>query len=418
MRGEYNCVATQSHNTVLTLNAGSSSLKFALFPEEEPLARSLSGKFERIGLPDAELTVTDGITGKPQRQKLSLANHAACVPPLLQLLKSHAAEFNVIGHRVVHGGPHYAKPQWVTSELLAELRQLSSIDPDHLPAAIELIEEFGRHFPEVPQVACFDTAFHREMPRVARLLPLPRRYDAKGIQRYGFHGLSYTYLMRQLEGIDGGKAAQGRIILAHLGNGASLAAVRDGRSIDTTMGFTPTAGLVMSTRTGDLDPGVFVYLARAEGMSAQQFNELVNKQSGLLGISETSSDVRDLLERESQDVRAAEALALFCYQAKKWIGAMAAALNGLDTLVFTGGIGENSTILRARICTGLDFLGLELDISANTANVAIISRPDSKVTLRVICTDEELLIAELALALVESVFNEPATKPSPLKATL
>ncbi len=386
--------------SVLTINAGSSSLKFALFRRAEPLSRVLEGKFERIGLPAATMTVTDLITGRKSQRKLRLRNHAACVPPLEELLdQPGASSLRAISHRIVHGGARYREPKRVTAGLIKELRRLSPLAPEHLPAEIALLEEFGRLYPKVPQVACFDTAFHRDMPRVAKLLPLPRRYDAKGVQRYGFHGLSYTYLMEELARI-GRATAKGRIILAHLGNGASMAAVRGGKSIDTTMAFTPAAGLVMSTRTGDLDPGLVGYLARTEGMTASQFNAMVNAYSGLIGISETSSDVRDLMKRERRDKRAAEALALFCYQAKKWIGALTAALNGLDTLVFAGGIGENAAEIRARICEGLGYLGLELDAARNRAAAPVISRKGSRVTVRIIRTDEELLLAQTACALV------------------
>ena len=302
-----------------------------------------------------------------------------------------------VGHRVVHGMKH-TEPEIVTKKLLDELRRISPNDPDHLPREIELIETVRQRHPKLPQMACFDTAFHQTMPRVAKLLPIPRRFDAKGIQRYGFHGLSYAYLMEELARLGDPAATKGRVILAHLGNGASLAAVRDGKSIDTSMGFTPTAGLVMSTRSGDLDPGLAPYLARTEEMTTRQFYEMVNHKSGLLGVSETSSDMRDLLEqKQSRDLRAAEAVALFCYQAKKWIGAYAAALGGLDTLVFAGGIGENAPIVRERICEGLDFLGIELDRSRNAKTAAVISKNSSRVTVRVIRTDEELMIARSVL---------------------
>jgi acetate kinase len=228
---------------------------------------------------------------------------------------------------------------------------------------------------------------------VARLLPIPRRYEAQGVRRYGFHGLSYAFLMGELARLAGTKAAQGRIILAHLGNGASLAAVNNGKSIDTSMALTPTAGIPMSTRSGDLDPGLVWYLARTEKVSAKQFNEMVNFQSGLLGVSETSPDMHDLLEHEAQDERAAEAVALFCYQVKKWIGAFAAALGGLDTLVFAGGIGEKAPLVRARICDGLEFLGIELEEKRNAANEGVISAAASRVAVRVIHTDEEWMIA-------------------------
>jgi acetate kinase len=237
------------------------------------------------------------------------------------------------------------------------------------------------------------------MPRVAKVLPIPRCYEARGVQRYGFHGLSYAFLIEELGRVAGQEAAQGRVVLAHLGNGASLAAVHHGTSIDTTMGFTPTAGLPMSTRSGDLDPGVAAYLWRSEGMDPAQFYEMVTTRSGLLGVSETSPDLRDLLAREGSDVRAAEAVALFCYQARKWIGALAAALGGLDTLVFSGGIGENSPVIRERICEGLGFLGIALDAVRNTANAPVITCEGSPVTVRVIRTDEEVQIARAVLQL-------------------
>jgi acetate kinase len=287
----------------------------------------------------------------------------------------------------------HTAPELVTPELLDELHRLRPYDPEHLPREIELIEAFRQRHPQLPQVACFDTAFHRTMPRVAKLLPIPRRFDAKGVQRYGFHGLSYAYLMEELARLGDPAATQGRVILAHLGNGASMAAVRDGNSIDTSMGFTPTAGLVMSTRSGDLDPGLAPYLARTEQITAKQFYEMVNQQSGLLGVSEISSDMRDLLAQEAADVRAAEAVALFCYQAKKWIGSFAAALGGLDTLVFSAGIGENCPSIRIRICDGLGFLGIELNEARNAENAAVISTDAGRVTVRVIRTDEELTIA-------------------------
>ena len=277
--------------------------------------------------------------------------------------------------------------------MVEELRRLSPFDPDHLPLEIELIEAFCQRHPRLPQVACFDTAFHRTMPRVATLLPIPRRYEAQGVRRYGFHGLSYEFLMAELARLGDPAATKGRAILAHLGNGASLAAVRDGKSIDTSMSFTPTAGLVMSTRSGDLDPGLVSYFARTEQMNAAQFQKMVNHELGMLGLSETSSDMRDLLDRETKDVRAAEAVALFCYQAKKWIGSFAAALGGLDTLVFAGGIGENAPPVRERICDGLGFLGIELDRESNAKSAPLISSDAGRVKVRVIRTDEELMIA-------------------------
>jgi acetate kinase len=312
-----------------------------------------------------------------------------------------------VGHRVVHGGPKYYKPQRITAEMITELKQLSPFDPDHMPQEILLTEAFHRRFPDLPQVACFDTAFHHDLPRVAQMLPIPRHYEAQGVRRYGFHGLSYAFLIEELARLAGPDAAQGRVILAHLGSGASLAAVRNGKSVDTSMSFTPTAGVPMSTRTGDLDPGLVWYLARTEKMSATQFNHMVNFQSGLLGISETSSDMRDLLKHEMQDVRAAEAVALFCYQVKKWIGSFAAALGGIETLVFAGGIGENAPVVRARICDGLGFLGIELDEKHNAANAGVISAASSRVVVRVIHTNEEQMIAKTVCQVVGLAIRRP-----------
>jgi acetate kinase len=409
----------QSDSHILTVNAGSSSLKFALFRCAAPLSRVFAGKFERIGLPEGSVTVRNVAENEEETRSFCAANHVACVPTLLDLLKTRTSmpALRAIGHRVVHGGPDYHAPQRVDAAMLKELRRISPFDPEHLLAEIALIEEFAARNPNAVQMACFDTAFHRTLPRVAKLLPIPRRYAAKGVQRYGFHGLSYTYLMQELGRVAGPEAARGRVILAHLGNGASMAAVRDGQCLDTTMAFTPAAGLVMSTRSGDLDPGLVAYFSRSEGMSAEQFDEMVNTQSGLLGISETSPDVRDLFKREKEDARAAEALALFCYQAKKWIGALSAVLGGLDTLVFAGGIGENGGEIRARICDGLGHLGLELDTTRNEANAPIVSKAASKAIVRVIRTDEELLIARSVESLLAPTEQESARNPLEARKT-
>jgi len=383
---------------VLTINGGSSSIKFAFYPVAEPLKRGLYGKVDRIGLSGTNLAF-HGLTQKqPESRNLIAPDHKSAANSLIDWLEKQIdfKSVKAVGHRVVHGMKH-TKPEMVTQKLLDELHRISPNDPDHLPREIELIETFRHRHPKLPQVACFDTAFHQTMPRVAKLLPIPRRFDAKGIQRYGFHGLSYAYLMEELARLGDPAATKGRVILAHLGNGASLAAVRDGKSMDTSMGFTPTAGLVMSTRTGDLDPGLAPYLARTEQMTTSQFYKMVNHESGLLGVSETSSDMRDLLDHEKQDVRAAEAVALFCYQAKKWIGSFAAALGGLDTLVFAGGIGENAPVVRARICEGLNIFGIELDKSRNAETASVISMQTHRVTVRVIRTDEELMIARSVL---------------------
>jgi acetate kinase len=380
--------------SILTINGGSSSIKFAIYEAVKPLKRGLSGTIDRIGLSGTNLTFNEATKAKPESCKLAASHPKSAANFLMDWLekRNDFKSVRAVGHRVVHGMKH-TEPEVVTQDLLDELHRISPNDPDHLPCEIDLIETFRRRHPKLPQVACFDTAFHQTMPRVAKLLPIPRRFDAKGIQRYGFHGLSYDYLMEELARLGDPSAKKGRVILAHLGNGASLAAVRDGKSIDTSMCFTPTAGLVMSTRSGDLDPGLAPYLARTENMSTKQFYEMVNHQSGLLGVSETSSDMRDLLRHEKTDVRAAEAVGLFCYQAKKWIGSYAAALGGLDTLVFSGGIGENAPPVRERICEGLGFLGIQLDKARNKKSAATISTNAGYVTVRVIRTDEELVIA-------------------------
>jgi acetate kinase len=302
-------------------------------------------------------------------------------------------ELAAVGHRVVHGGPRYWEPQRMTKEMVKELHDLSPFDPDHLPAEILLMEAFHGRFPNLAQIACFDTAFHHNMPRVALLLPIPRRYEARGVRRYGFHGLSCAYLMEELRRLTDNQTAQGRVVLAHLGSGASITAVHAGQSMDTSMSLTPAAGIPMSSRSGDLDPGLSSYLAHTEKVTAKQFQHMVNHESGLLGISETSADMQELLAHETKDVRAAEAVTLFCYQAKKWIGAYAAALGGLETLVFAGGIGEHSSPVRSRICEGLGFLGIKIDDARNAANAGIISTEASKVTVRMIRTNEELMIA-------------------------
>ena len=387
---------------VLTINGGSSSIKFALLEPGAPPRRSLSGRVERIGLPDAFFAVA--AEGVQSQSPLDAPNHGAAVGALLERLGASSALEAVVavGHRVVHGGPKFTAPQRVTPELLEELRRLSPFDPDHLPSEIELIEVFARRLPRLPQVACFDTAFHHDLPRLAQILPLPRRYETAGVRRYGFHGLSYAYLMEELTRVAGSETARGRVVLAHLGNGASLCAVRAGRSVDTSMAFTPTAGLPMSTRSGDLDPGLVWYLHRTEGMTPEQFQDLVNRRCGLLGVSETSPDMRDLLARRDSDPRAAEAVALFCYQAKKWLGAFAAALGGLDTLVFSGGIGERAAPVRAEICQGMDFLGIQLDAARNAAHAPVVSTDESRVVVRVIPTDEEVIIAKAVWEVVEA----------------
>jgi acetate kinase len=377
---------------VLALNAGSSSIKFALYQASSWAAPVLRGKLEQRGSTEATLSWVE-TAGRSHQTDVRVTDRGKAAH-MVEWLNSHSELSGVegVGHRIVHGREH-AEPVRVTPGLLQELRESTAYAPDHLPLEIELMDAVGARYPEMPQVTCFDTAFHHDLIPAARLLPIPRRYYAKGVRRYGFHGLSYAFLLEELRRVAGPEAALGRIILAHLGNGASMAAVHEGRGIDTSMGLTPAAGLTMSTRSGDLDPGLVSFLARTEQMTIAQFDRLVNHESGLLGVSEVSSDMRELLARETGDTRAAEAVDHFCYQARKWVGAFAAALGGLDTLVFSAGIGEHSTPVRARICEGLGFLGIELDPARNAAHAAVISTDASRVSVRVIPTNEELMIA-------------------------
>lgn len=380
---------------ILTINGGSSSIKFSLYQSVPSLELQFKGKIDRIGLPDPTLTYTDALGHAHKSSPAQAHDLKEAVRFLISWLEEQAGfdRVKAIGHRIVHGMERNL-PALIDQDLLAELKGIIQYDPDHLPGEIELIESFRDRHPTLPQVACFDTEFHAGLPRVARLLPIPRRFDETGIRKYGFHGLSYEYLMIKLGQIAGPATASGRIILAHLGNGASCAAVKDGKSIDTSMGFTPVGGLVMGTRPGDLDPGVAWYMIQKEGLSASSFNDLINHQSGLLGVSETSSDMQDLLRQEGTDMRAAEAIALFCYQVKKWIGSFTAVLGGLDTLVFAGGIGENIASIRSRICSELEYLGIVMDNGRNNRNEVIISGPSSRVAVYVIPTDEEWMIAE------------------------
>lgn len=384
-----------SPSYILTINGGSSSIKFALFEANKTLKKCLEGKIKRIGLPDATLQIKSIDDAKESSSPVKALNYKDAVDALMEWIEvlPEKDSLIVVGHRIVHGGPHYSKSQPITTEMIRDLHEICPVDPEHMPEELLLIEAIRLRFPYLPQWACFDTAFHRDMPRVAKIVAIPRRFEALGVHRYGFHGLSYEFLMQKLAELAGVETAKGRIILAHLGNGASLAAVHHGRSIDTTMGFTPTAGVPMSCRSGDLDPGLVGYLARTQGFDANRFHVMANEESGLLGISETSSDMQDLLNYEKQDIRAAEAIALFCYQIKKSIGAFSAALGGIDTLVFAGGIGENAPTVRSRICEGLDFLGIKIEDKQNKANEHLISMHGSRVAVRVIPTDEELMIA-------------------------
>jgi acetate kinase len=393
-----------ANSRILTINGGSSSIKFALFECGDSFKKILQGGIDMIGLQESGLHMKGSEPADNFSRRVIAPNHAEAVAVLMNSIGERGGleALVAVGHRVVHGGPKYIQPQFIKAEMIDDLLQLSPFDPEHMPEEIMLIELIHRQFPNLPQVACFDTAFHHDLPRLAQLLPLPRRYEGQGVRRYGFHGLSYEFLMEELTRVAEAEETQGRIILAHLGNGASLVAVRDGKSIDTSMSFTPAAGLVMSTRSGDIDPGLAYFFSHTEQMTATKFNHMVNHESGLLGISERSSDMRELLEHETQDVRSAEAVALFCYQVKKWIGSYAAVLGGLDTLVFAGGIGEHAPLIRARICEGLEFLGIEISAEQNAANAGVISVETGRVTVRVIHTDEEKMIAKAVYRILDS----------------
>ena len=395
---------------LIALNAGSSSIKFAVYAVGNSAGHLLRGAIDRIGHSDATLTVS-AASGPPDSRVVKAASHADAAVLLLDVLNAALPLSSVsgVGHRVVDGGAGYSGPQRITDDLVNDLRHVSRFAPAHLPAEIAMIDVSRERMPNAVHVACFDSTFHRMMPRVARCFALPRRLQALGVERRGFHGLSFAFLMRELERIAGADTARGRVILAHLGAGSSLAAVREGVGIDTTMGFTPAGGLVMGTRSGDLDPGLVLYLTQKEGMSPTQFDEMVNRQSGLLGLSETSADVRVLLASEATDERAAEALAMFCYHVTKGIGAYAAVLGGVDTLIFSGGIGQNAPGIRSRICRDLGFLGVQLDRGRNEAGEAVISGTGARVAVRVMRTDEELMIADA----VRELLPRPAAAAPP-----
>ena len=386
--------AANAEHVILCINRGSSSLKFSLYrlgAKEDLVA---SGEVDRIGMPGGTIKVKDS-AGKLLREgPYDSSDNDEIFGGIFAGLHEHGLPAPLaVGHRIVHGGPHHVAPELVTPALITALRQALPFAPLHLPSAIAAIEAIAARFPELPQVACFDTAFHHTMPEVAARFPVARELWDEGVRRYGFHGLSYEYIVGAL-----GKAARGRVIIAHLGNGASLAAVRDGIGVDTTMGFTPTAGLMMGTRSGDLDPGLMLYLVNEKHYDAAQLENAVNHAAGLLGVSGISSDMRSL--EESRDPRAAMAREMFCYILRKHIGAMAAALGGVDTLVFTGGIGEHDAAVRWNVCAGLAHLGIRLDHHRNAAQRDPISTAKSKCKVRVIPTNEDLVIARHVRAII------------------
>ena len=360
-----------------------------------------TGSLTRIGHESGAFCVRNQGGGTVCSESVRVVDHEAASNYLFSWMASQAAfKPDAVGHRLVHGGPRYFSPQVVSPELIAALEKLSPFAPEHLPQALTALRHAHKLFPEILQVTCFDTFFHAAMPPVARFYPLPYSIRREGVVRYGFHGLSYEYLLDEVERLGGREAKQGRIILAHLGHGASMAAVKGAQSIDTSMGFSPAGGLMMSTRTGDLDPGVILFLLQQEKMSPSEIKEMIYRRSGLLGISGISDEMQALLSLEAEKPQAHEAIELFCYRAKQCIGSFTAAMGGLDTLVFSGGIGEESREIRRRICEGLGFLGITVDDSRNKISSAVISPPDAPVTVRVIKTNEELMIVRHTLALL------------------
>jgi acetate kinase len=394
-----------NHSTyILTVNAGSSSVKLALFSPDEIPEKLIEGEVENIGQHEAALVLRGKAVSDEHTRTVMAADHLAATRLLMEQFRqwNPAMLIAAVGHRIVHGGPMFYESQIITNDVLRGIAELAPFDPLHLPIELQLIGMYKELFPAVPQIACFDTAFHHGLPTRAKLFALPRRLAVDGIRRYGFHGLSYAFVLEELKRVEGEPAANGKVIIAHLGSGASLVALKEGRSIDTTMGFTPAAGVPMGTRSGDLDPGIGLFLARHNGYDMEQFNDLVNTKSGLLGISETTSDMKELLENEATDERAKDAVDIFCYQVKKSIGGLAAALGGITTLVFTGGMGEAAPKIRARICEDLEFLGIQLDTERNKAGERLISAGGSPVGVHVIHTDESATIARETAACIHS----------------
>ena len=378
---------------ILTMNRGSSSLKAAIYRAAADEKLELSIQVDRADSSAGHVTITDAGGKSLLDTAVGHDDSDGALNIVFDWLakQGYLGDMAAAGHRIVHGGTRFTEPQRVTPDFLTELETLVPLDPDHLPEAIAGIRFISQKLPELPQIACFDTAFHSGLPTVARMYAIPRHLYDEGVRRYGFHGLSYEYVLQELRAMDGG-LAEGRVIIAHLGNGASMVALRGGKSVDTSMGYTPLEGLVMGTRSGDVDPGALIYLLQQGKMSPGELGEHLNKRSGLLGVSGSSEDMRDLLEKSPDDAHAAEAVELFCYRAKKYIGAYAAALGGLDLLVFTGGIGEHAAPVRDKICAGLEFLGIQLDPTRNHSNAPVISRTDAAVKVRVIPTNEDLMI--------------------------
>ncbi len=393
-------------DVIVVLNAGSSSLKFTLYEERgEKLGVLADGQVEGL-FTEPRFKAKDGegrVVGERTWPAGTQLGQQGAVEAVFSWCGSEACSADrvrAVGHRVVHGGLEYTQPIVVNGEILDDLEKFVPLAPLHQPHNLAVIRNIMHRFPDIPQVACFDTSFHTTIPSIAQAFALPRRFTERGIRRYGFHGLSYEYIASVLPGIDP-EAAKGRTVVAHLGNGASLCAMQNLKSRACTLGFTAVEGLMMGTRCGSLDPGVMLYLMDECGMSARDLETLIYKESGLLGVSGISSDMRTLLA--SDDPRAAEAVELFAYRIVRELGSLAAALGGLDALVFTAGIGENAVPVRKRVCRASGWLGLQLDEGANAAGGPRISGDGSRVRAWVIPTDEELMIARHTLRLLSGV---------------
>lgn len=389
-----------NRHAFLAVNAGSTSIKFALLHAAPPHDRIFDGALNGVGAGEGHFQVDEGTASLKRR--MVIPDAVTAVDLLMDWLRERLgpAPPVAIGHRVVYGGNDYRTSQEVSPALFATLFSATTFDSEHLPQAVRLIETLRRRFPAASHIACFDTAFHRTMPRVASMLPIPRKFHDEGVTRLGFHGLSCAFLMRELARLAGPGAAAGKVVLAHLGGGCSMTAVEAGRSCDTSMGLTPAGGMMMASRSGDIDPGLAWRLQHDHQISAARFNHMIHRESGLLGVSGISGDLRLLLELAGTQATAADAVDLFCYQARKQVCAMAAAIGGIETLVFAGGAGEHLAAMRARVCDGLQFLGIDLDQALNAAHAGIISSGRGAVTVRVMHTDEQWMIAHEMHALL------------------
>lgn len=405
---------------ILTINGGSSTIKFAAFTSSVNPQRILTGQIDHTGSPRAHLTAVDELRAETHRISVLATDHGQAAHSLIDWIEGWAGSgpFHALGHRIVHAGVRLDGHQVITPDLIEELRRAQPLDLAHLPRQIALIEAFRERLPEVIQIACLDTAFHRQLPRIAQILPIPRRYLEAGIRRLGFHGLSYAYLVEELRRV-AGRAAEGRVILSHLGSGCSLTALNGGVPVDTSMAFTPVSGMMMGTRPGDLDPGLLTWMMRAGDFTPEEMEDMLSHRCGLVGVSDSTADMRELIARAADDDRAREAFDLFCYQAKKWIGAYTAVLGGLETLVFSGGIGERSPEVRAGICEGLEYLGIQIDPALNgrfVGRAGTISVPGSRVTVHVIPTDEQAMIARIVQGCLSAERSAAATQ-APSKLT-